>query len=236
MDNGTDAQEFGAKYESVEGLSRVLVVMLLGAAAVDGVAVVSSAMQMDVLRETHGVGGAITGLYRENSIGALALALTVATIPVFALWIVRAHRNLLSLGARRLDVTPGWALGWFFIPFANLWKPYQAMRTLWRASYDSQRWHLQAVPWWVTLWWVTWIARQAMGVAMTTYEPAASAIEAQIHWTEENMTVQTVSGLLNGLAAMLVLRIWRAQSAQFRSSKRVPPAEPARPASRPRTA
>jgi hypothetical protein len=221
------------RYESIEALTRVLVALLLTAMAVSGLAVVSSGIQLDVLAGAPSILDARSGLYRENSIGALGLVLTAATLPVFGVWILRAHRNLPGLGARGLDASPGWALGWFFVPFANLWMPYRAMRTLWRASHDAARWQLQAVPWWVTLWWVAWLARQVLGTSMAMRGPSASAIEAQLQWTELNITVQTVSMLLNGLAAMLVLRISRAQSAQLRSSKRAQPRETAGPAPRP---
>jgi hypothetical protein len=214
----------GSRYESIEGLTRVLAGMLIAAIAVAAIAVASSAMQLGVLRGEHIAGIATAGLYRENSIGALALMLTVATIPVFGVWIVRAHRNLRALGARGLDVSPGWALGWFFVPFANLWMPYRAMRTLWRASHDAARWQLQRVPWWVTLWWAAWLARHVLGTSMTMQEPSASAVEAQLRWAELNITVQTAGMLLTALAVLLILRISRAQTAQYQSAKQAQPA------------
>lgn len=241
MNHGSDTRKRAAgyesleraRYESVEGLSRVLLGMLAAAAAVDVVAVVSSGMQLEVLRAgllrgEQGAGTTIAGLYRENTIGALGLALAVATLPVFAAWIHRAHRNLASLGAKNLGVTPAWAVGWFFMPFANLWMPYQAMRTLWRASQDAPRWQLQGVPWWLALWWVAWVARQALGTAMMSQESSGSAIEAQLQWTEMNMTAHTVGLLLNALAAMLVFRISRAQAAQLNMPRGAEPPEHSR--------
>lgn len=51
-----------------------------------------------------------------------------------AMWIYRAHANLQAAGVGSLEFTPGWAIGWFFVPIASLWEPFQAMRELWRAS------------------------------------------------------------------------------------------------------
>ena len=48
-------------------------------------------------------------------------------------WIWGAARNALALKPG-LPITPGRAVGWFFIPFANLYKPYQYMRYIWQAS------------------------------------------------------------------------------------------------------
>src|SRR5688572_3109568 len=102
------------RYESIEALTRVLVALLVTAMAVSGLAVVSYGIQLDVLAGAPSILDAHSGLYRENSIGALGLVLMAATLPVFGVWILRAHRNLPGLGAKGLDVSPGWALGWFF--------------------------------------------------------------------------------------------------------------------------
>lgn len=52
----------------------------------------------------------------------------------FFLWIYRAYSNLSPLKARNLEFSPGWAVGWWFIPFANLVKSYQVVRELWTSS------------------------------------------------------------------------------------------------------
>ena len=76
----------------------------------------------------------------------------VATIIVFAMWIYRANYNARQLGATGMEFTPGWSVGWFFIPIANLWKPYQAMREIWKASAAPANWSEQPrgeiLPWW----------------------------------------------------------------------------------------
>jgi len=43
-------------------------------------------------------------------------------------------------------------VGWYFVPVANLWKPYQAMKEIWKASSDPENWQDRPVspllPWW----------------------------------------------------------------------------------------
>ena len=60
----------------------------------------------------------------------------VVVIVLFCIWIYRANYNARQLGATDMQFSPGWAVGWNFIPIANLWKPYQAMREIWQASAD----------------------------------------------------------------------------------------------------
>ena len=50
----------------------------------------------------------------------------------------RANYNARQLGAADMRFTPGWAVGWHFIPIAWFWKPYQAMTEIWRASVNAR--------------------------------------------------------------------------------------------------
>ena len=63
-----------------------------------------------------------------------------------------------AAGVDGLEFTPGWAVGWYFIPFANLLKPFQAMRELWNASHGEVTTFGGEAPSQVKLWWGTWIA------------------------------------------------------------------------------
>src|SRR5688500_9582042 len=41
----------------------------------------------------------------------------VVSVIVVAMWIHRAHANLRDAGLDGLEFSPGWAVGWYFIPF-----------------------------------------------------------------------------------------------------------------------
>ncbi len=48
-------------------------------------------------------------------------------------WIHRMCNNA-TVNAKAMQFTPGWAVGWYFIPIANIWKPFQAMKEIWGES------------------------------------------------------------------------------------------------------
>lgn len=48
-------------------------------------------------------------------------ALSILTMIPFFMWLYRAYYNLDFVKLRGLNTTPGWAVGWFFIPLANLY-------------------------------------------------------------------------------------------------------------------
>jgi hypothetical protein len=82
----------------------------------------------------------------------------IFTYIIFGWWIVRANKNVHSLGAVGLRDTPGWALGWFFVPLFCLWRPYIAMKQLWYASHDPPGWAMRRKAWFVSIWWTLWLA------------------------------------------------------------------------------
>jgi hypothetical protein len=52
---------------------------------------------------------------------------------VFLFWLHRAATNAGAF-ARELRFTPGWAVGWFFVPFANLVRPARVVNEIWQAQ------------------------------------------------------------------------------------------------------
>ena len=52
----------------------------------------------------------------------------------FFLWLHRAFKNLVHLEVINTKFSPGWAIGCWFVPLANLVIPYQAMKELWKTS------------------------------------------------------------------------------------------------------
>ncbi len=75
---------------------------------------------------------------------------------VWCVWQHRAQRNAIELADGKLEFTPGWAVGWWFVPFANLVKPFQTVRELWKASHGGHNGRVVAtwsvIGWWWGLW------------------------------------------------------------------------------------
>lgn len=89
-----------------------------------------------------------------TSVWWLMFVLSFALMPAFLLWIYRVSENLHALSREPLTFTPGWAVGWFFIPFANLYKPYRVMREIWRVCHRAE----MTTDIVVNVWWALWVA------------------------------------------------------------------------------
>jgi hypothetical protein len=94
---------------------------------------------------------------RQIIVGNIQMIIFIVSGIIILKWIYRANYNARQLGATEMTFTPGWSIGWYFIPIANLWKPYQAMKEIWKASSDPQNWKTQSVSAMLPWWWFFWI-------------------------------------------------------------------------------
>lgn len=154
----------GYTFREIGGLTTFLKVLLGLGVAMAAVSLTSSLMQASLLDRgnfTEAEGEANDA--RERMVGLLHLALHLFTAVVFGCWIVRANRNVWALGARGLPISPGWAVGFFFVPIVSLWMPYQAMRELWRASHHPAAWRRVTASPVLPIWWTLWILSNVLG-------------------------------------------------------------------------
>lgn len=105
-----------------------------------------------------GAEGSPEGWTAAAIIRFLAEITVVLTTAILVLtWTYRANYNARQLGAADMRFTPGWAVGWHFIPIAWFWKPYQAMTEIWRASVSPSDWGAVPVSHLLRWWWGLWI-------------------------------------------------------------------------------
>lgn len=65
-------------------------------------------------------------------------ALLVSSV-IFFVWIYRSNLLARALGAAAMEHTPSWSVGWFFVPVANLFKPYYVMKEIYLATSSPPR-------------------------------------------------------------------------------------------------
>ncbi len=128
----------------------------------------------------------------------------LASVVLVAMWIHRAHANLHEAGVDGLEFTPGWAVGWYFIPFANLFKPFQAMRELWAASHAETDRYGGEAPSELKWWWGAWISGNILsGAGARVLEMG----EGEAGSTTAGNALGATSTALMILAAVLLARL-----------------------------
>jgi len=124
-------------------------------------AAVSAAAMLLVWLRGFGTGQA--GLV-EAGVLIAQFALFVAAAIATLCWIYRANANAHALGAADMMVSPGWAVGWFFVPLMNLAMPFIAVREMWKASANPKDWQLEPAPAAILVWWLFWLASGIAGM------------------------------------------------------------------------
>lgn len=192
------------------------VVGLLGVTMLlDMIAVASGLAEYELLGRAMS-GGVVTEAEavandaRQALIGLVQVLLYIATVVLYCLWLYRAYQNLPALGARALRFSPGWAVGYFFIPILNRFCPYQAVKETWKASdpavLDAAAWKQAGgsavFSWWWAFWLITgWLGMLSFRLVLSAGENlerlrAATAVTLFADGTE----------VLAALFALLVVR------------------------------
>ncbi|HEY1329904.1 MAG TPA: DUF4328 domain-containing protein [Actinomycetota bacterium] len=148
----------------------------------------------------------------DNAISALAAVIgftQLATVVLWLMWQFRAHTNLPGLGAEGLKYTPGWAVGWWFVPVANFAMPYLTMRELVLASDPSAGsvdWKSRRAPALLACWWGAWLAPI---IAAGIGAPDTLATNPTVAQVARGETWSLVGGLFTIAAAALAIALVR---------------------------
>jgi hypothetical protein len=144
-----------------------------------------------------------------EAVGTVEGWIWITTFIVWILWQFRAQRAARELSpTAQFRFTPGWVIGWWFIPIANLWMPFETVRELWKASEGRPDWpHIRTWPiigWW---WGISLASVVVFNVAAASAdEPiTADGIVARDAW----LIVALAIGIASSFLAMAIVRAVR---------------------------
>lgn len=131
----------------------------------------------------------------------LWLLVFIATGVVWLVWQHHAQANAQHLMARRLTFSPGWAVGWWFVPLASLVQPFRAVRELWQTSGgpDSPEEGTWPV---LVLWWAGWLGFNLMSALGRTSTNTVTALTL----ADERQLIAVVLGIPSAALAILIVR------------------------------
>jgi len=109
---------------------------------------------------------------RQSIVGLLELLAFIASAFFFIRWFHAGYVNLRALGQSSLRFRAGWAIGAWFVPFLNLWRPKQIANDIWRGSdpdapsFHPSAWKDAGIPLLMGGWWAAWITTNILGNAV----------------------------------------------------------------------
>ncbi len=142
-----------------------------------------------------------TGTGLDSAIPAFLWLPSLLSWAAIVLWLIWQHgstANLWARGYRDLKIRPGWAVGWWFIPFANYAMPLVAMLELDRRSTPDgvPRRASPLLGWW----WAAWLASSTL--------PAIGAVNAVFSAIVEQADRSRVGNTFDFTAAAHSLAPW----------------------------
>lgn len=167
---------------------------------------------------------AIAGDDRQSMIGIFQIGAYVAGAIVFIRWLHGAYRNVDVVARPERRYGHGWAIGAWFVPILNFWRPKQIVNDVWRAGGRSAE---DTEPGWLPLLW--WTAFIVAGVA----DRAAGRLwdDEALDALRDGTIAIMVSDGLDIVAAILAILVVRAATDRLDGSaaaKATPP-EPDEP-------
>ncbi|GAB4513810.1 MAG: hypothetical protein Tsb0020_32170 [Haliangiales bacterium] len=147
----------------------------------------------------------------------------------FFAWAYRANNNARALGAGHMQNSPGWTIGWFFMPILGMWKPYFAIKEIWHASRpegdldatpeSGMEWLTEpdATPWFLPMWWWAWLGAGIAAQLGAVWLTDAMSLEDN----QFALTVDIVASAIDVAATGLVLAvIWSTTKRQLTRAER----------------
>lgn len=221
-------------YASAHNRARLLTILLIAGVVISVLTIPSHILDLyvDPLADNQEIS--------DNPMGFLALALTgvlglatiavyIATVVVFLMWLYRVSNNVAAFG-KRTQHSSGWAVGSFFVPIMNLFVPYQAVRDIWNKSEPTgadTTMHSYSPPGYFPAWWGFWIASNIVSNAYFRMTLAEAPMEAT---AMVGILSEALSIVAAFFAIQVVKEVDRRQEERARNLQQAFPAPPPPPA------
>jgi hypothetical protein len=114
--------------------------------------------------------------------GLAVLLYIVATLGSGFLTLKWIHRTSANAHARdgAMTISPGWSVGWFFIPIALLWKPFTGVRETWQVSHGEPLSLDAPTPAVLRSWWGWWVAVSIAGNIAARIEISSTTVGTMV--------------------------------------------------------
>ena len=142
-----------------------------------------------------------------------SITLFIACVITYLMFVYRGVSNLHLSDARSITVTPGWAVGGTFIPFANIGLIYSAMRQLWIGSHDPVHGKYPP-PATLNIWWATYLLSNIASMATSWLAPKDADMQFMdpadyITAFMPSSAAGIISGALNLISCFCLLAIMK---------------------------
>jgi uncharacterized protein DUF4328 len=145
------------------------------------------------------------------------LIVNLVTAVLVLKWIYRVNHNA-QCHADGMSVSPGWNVGFFFVPIMTWFRPYQGVRDSWQVSHDPENWPLVEVPPLLRWWWGCWIISSMLSYVSMRLSFSSSTVGETLVSLWLDVAGGAVGIPLGLLLIRIVRRLTKAQVAMIHGS------------------
>ena len=205
-----------APLRAIRGLARAVVTMLWVSIALAGLSAGAFANRISVVSDIQAVGYAEPGAARDSddyvrvtSIALLSASLVILTLLIIWMW--RVAKNAERLGRTDPRWAPGWTIGGWFVPVANLAIPASVMIDLWKSSDPAVQpadpaWRKSPRSPFIIAWWVAWLAASLLRLAVRPGDQNSLQYANQLKSSD---TADLIAMVLTMIAGFLLIHVVR---------------------------
>lgn len=150
---------------------------------------------------------------RQALLGYLYIGAFVVAAVSFLVWLNRASSNLPALAVEDQRFSPGWAVGWWFVPIFWLWRPYQVVKEVWQGSHPDGvnpgplHWRDAPVSPLLGHWWATWLASNWLSTITARLFFSGETVQELISADWLSVVSDAISLVALALAIVLIRQI-----------------------------
>lgn len=188
-------------WKDPSGISKVAIVCV----SIAGAMHLASLAAWLILQDRAGYVSSQQDLTDSQSLRALldfGLFISFFTCAPIILWIYRVCSNAHTL-SKRMTISPGWAIGWYLVPVASLFQPYESMKEIWVASSGMKEKDIPAA---VKQWWLCYIASNILAYASLIGSPSAFWILGSVRDILSLFVVGLIVLIIRNICTMQISR------------------------------
>lgn len=209
-------EKIDLQLKPIQTLHQILRYLLLGLSVITAIGIVTNYLELNAYKKFP-LDAEMSDILIPQQIvsGIIALVflgVLFTTYVVFLMWIYRMNFNLRAQTDKHMEITPGWAVGWYFVPIASLFKPYQAMREMHAVSHEGEATTDELLKWW----WGFWLVSNVVGQIAIRAIPNVDVINGAMNSLRITMFSDAVDIGPDIVAFLLITKIWEAYSRNYK--------------------
>jgi RNA polymerase subunit RPABC4/transcription elongation factor Spt4 len=203
------------RWDTVEYRSSRRIAFLLRGILTVGVGVATAVGLSEFWLYTRAGGGLLEGPATSDIrrgldvVTGIAVSLFAVGVVLTLVWMRRTYENLSALAVGDLRFKSAWAVGGWFVPGFNFYRPKQIMDDLWKGSHPlappfSSSWRVGPPPVWSMVWWASLLLASFFGLFSHFAEPSGVNGDLRL-----SLATAGWAGLLFAASAVTLQRLVR---------------------------